>query len=198
MFDFEKYSIAFLNVGDEWRKLRRILKDELFSKTQLDSSQGLRKDKVEKLRVYVRECAISGRAVVIGVAAFVTALNTISGMLLSVDFANFDSGLAQEVKGMIGELMEVIGTPHVADFIPLLHLLDPQRIQSRSRKCYQKLLAVFDNIVNERLQSEGVSCSTAKKDLLRVLIDLSQGGTEFELKPDRIKYLLLVCYLINL
>ncbi|MFS7965725.1 putative ferruginol synthase [Helianthus anomalus] len=46
VMDHHKYSVAWLPAGDEWRKLRRITKECLFSRHCLDGSQQLRRQKV--------------------------------------------------------------------------------------------------------------------------------------------------------
>lgn len=49
-----KFSVAFLPVGDRWRKLRKICREQMFSSHQLDASDGLRQEKLQKLREYVQ------------------------------------------------------------------------------------------------------------------------------------------------
>lgn len=44
--DFHKYSIVWMEAGDQWRKLRRMTKEYMFSVQQLDASEVLRREKV--------------------------------------------------------------------------------------------------------------------------------------------------------
>ncbi|KAI7740742.1 hypothetical protein M8C21_033923 [Ambrosia artemisiifolia] len=46
VMDHDKYSIAFLPVGDHWRRLRKISKEYIFSVQRLDASELLRQQKV--------------------------------------------------------------------------------------------------------------------------------------------------------
>ncbi|KAL0438772.1 UNVERIFIED_CONTAM: cytochrome [Sesamum latifolium] len=72
--DHHKMSIAWLSVGKKWRVLRKITKEQMFSISRLDSSQGLRQEKLRKLLDYVHECCLSRRVVDIGEAVYVTRL----------------------------------------------------------------------------------------------------------------------------
>ncbi|KAL0464688.1 UNVERIFIED_CONTAM: cytochrome [Sesamum latifolium] len=95
--------MACLPVENQWRKLRKICKEQMFSVARLDASQGVRREKLQKLWEYVKECSETGRAVDIGEAAFTTTLNLISATLFSVDFAQFNSDTSQEMKDVVWE-----------------------------------------------------------------------------------------------
>lgn len=173
----------------QWRKLRRICQEQLFSVSRLATGQGLRREKLEQLCDYVRECGETGRAVDIGEAAFTTALNLISAALFSTEFGRFDSGSAQELKDVVRSVMKCFGATNVADYFPVLRPLDPQGIARENKMCFEKLFAIFDGIIDERLRSRG-----EKDDLVEALIDINQRD-EAELSRNDIKHLLLVIIL---
>ncbi|KAL3649495.1 hypothetical protein CASFOL_005898 [Castilleja foliolosa] len=49
-FGHRELSMVWLPVGGQWRKLRKICKEQMFSAARLHASQGLRKEKLDKLR----------------------------------------------------------------------------------------------------------------------------------------------------
>ncbi|KAL9172259.1 hypothetical protein ABFS82_03G033600 [Erythranthe guttata] len=183
-----KGSLAWLPVGNKWRKFRRICKEHMFTVDKLQSSEGLRKEKLQQLH----ECGSNRRVVDIEEVAIVTSLNLISTTLFSIDFSRFGSDSAQEMKSTIKGLMTIAGTPNLVDYFPILKLIDPQGLKSESDAYVGKLLTTFDQITSERLRSMGVSSSDSprKNDLLQVLLDLIQER-DSDLSRDELKHLFL-------
>ncbi|KAL0464685.1 UNVERIFIED_CONTAM: cytochrome [Sesamum latifolium] len=154
----------------------------MFSVPRLDAGQDLRREKLQKLREYVKECSETGRAVDIGEAAFTTSLNLMSEMFFSTEFARFnsDSPMKEVVLGVLG----CIGSPNFADYFPILKPADPQGILKQTTIYFRKLLDTFDGIIEERLKSR-----CGKDDVLEALIELSQRD-DAELNRNDIKHLL--------
>ncbi|XP_051123102.1 cytochrome P450 76T24-like [Andrographis paniculata] len=180
------FSMAWLPVDHQWRKLRKICKEQMFSAARLDSSQGLRKAKLRQLSDHVGDCAAAGRAVDIGEAAFTTSLNLMSASLFSMDFAKFDSDSSQEMKDVVWGVMKGVGSPNLSDYFPVLKRADPQGILRETEKYFQKLFDIFDDIIDKRMKSR----KDKKDDLLEALIDLNLRD-ETELSLNDIKHLLL-------
>ncbi|KAL3820172.1 hypothetical protein ACJIZ3_006077 [Penstemon smallii] len=186
--DYHNFSLGFLPVGGQWKNLRKICKEHMFSTPQLDSSKSLRQEKLHKLRDYVQECCHRGQAINFAEAAFKVTLSLMSATLFSIDLAPFDSNSCHELKEMVRSMMEVLGTPNLADFFPVLKRVDPQGIKHKSNICIGKLLDFFEDIINQRLQSR--DSSEVQKDLLEALLNISQRN-ESELSSNQIKYLLM-------
>ncbi|XP_011069681.1 ferruginol synthase-like [Sesamum indicum] len=187
--DHHTESVALLPMGSQWRKLRKICKEQMFSTQPLYASQGLRQEKLQKLLQYVQECCVNGRAVDIGHAAFVTSLNFISNTLFSLDFADYNTGSTQELEEIIHRLMTVFACPNLGDYFGFLGLLDPQGIKREAEFCMGKLLANFDSIIDQRAEASRNS-QARKTDLLEVLLEISQGN-QAELTRNTMKHLLL-------
>ncbi|KAK4418736.1 cytochrome [Sesamum alatum] len=185
----DEFSMVWLPVENHWRKLRKICKEQMFSVARLEASQGVRRDKLQKLWEYVKECSKTGRAVDIGEAAFTTSLNLMSATLFSVEFAQFDSESSQEMKDVVWGVMKCIGSPNFADYFPVLKSVDPQGIFKQTKIYFEKLFAIFDGIIDEKLKS-----GDRKDDLVEALIELSQRD-DAELSRNDIKHLLLVTFL---
>ncbi|KAL3850911.1 hypothetical protein ACJIZ3_012793 [Penstemon smallii] len=192
--DHHKISMVFLPVGSQWSKLRKICREQLFSTHRLVASQGLRQDKLRKLRDHVQECCVSGRVVNIGEVSFITTVNLMSVTLFSVDFTDFGSDTTQEWKETIEALIDIVGCPNSADFFPVLKRFDPQGIKKEADFYFGKFLSMFEDIINQRLESRRTSLphhhSPKKNDLLQVLLDISEGS-DYELSSNDIKHLLL-------
>ncbi|KAL3849387.1 hypothetical protein ACJIZ3_011269 [Penstemon smallii] len=190
----DKISMAFLPVGNRWRKLRKICKEQIFSTCRVKASQGLRRDKLCQLRDYLQKCCFSGRVVNIEEVAFITALNLMSNTLFSMDFAKFDCSGGQELKRIVQDVVVTLSAPNIADFFSVLEVIDPQGIKRKADVCVGKLLGMFEEIIDERLKKRDDSNSSHKFDLLETLLDLSQGN-EYDLSYSEIKHLLLDLFL---
>lgn len=179
--EHDKFSITWLPMDDQWRKLRRILKENMFSETKLTATQGLRRDKLQKLFDYVNECCEMGRPVDIGVAAFTTTLNLMSTTLFSMEFAGFNSNSSQEMKDLMCAVMRCVGSPNLADYFPILASIYPHGIARDLKLHTDKLLQIFEGIIDQRVKHMNQA-----SDLLQALI------FETGLSRDDIKHLLLV------
>ncbi|KAK6154434.1 hypothetical protein DH2020_008682 [Rehmannia glutinosa] len=127
-----------------------------------------------------------GRAVDIGRAAFTTSLNLMSATLFSVEFAPFNSDSSQEMRDVVWGVMKNIGSPNLADYFPVLKRADPQGILRETTVYFEKLFAIFDRIIDEKLKTK--TSGGEKSDLLEALIDLHERD---ELSRNDIKHLLL-------
>ncbi|GKA81457.1 geraniol 8-hydroxylase-like protein [Tanacetum coccineum] len=113
--DNDKYSIAWLPVGDQWRKLRRITKEYMFSLQHLDASEVLRKEKI-CIRLHITEyknlltmlIIVVQVPVNIGGVVFTTMLNVLSNFMFSKDLAKYDSASAHEFKDAVWSLLETM------------------------------------------------------------------------------------------
>lgn len=181
----DEFSMVWLPVENQWRKLRKICKEQMFSAARLDASQGLRREKLQKLCDYVEECSEAGQALDVGEAAFTTSLNLMSASLFSLEFAQLGSDSSQEMKDVVWGIMKCLGTPNFADYFPILKFADPQRILKQTTYYFGRLFAIFDQIIEERLKSRG-----HKNDLLEALIDLNLKDQDHFTRND-IKHLLL-------
>ncbi|KAL3649487.1 hypothetical protein CASFOL_005890 [Castilleja foliolosa] len=182
-FGNRELSMVWMPVGSQWRKLRKICKEQMFSAARLDASQGLRKEKLDKLHEHLSACSESGRAVDIGGAAFTTSLNLMSATLFSLEMGSFDSAVAQEMKDLVSGVMKCLGSPNLADYFPVLKRFDPQGVLKETEYYFGKLFEIFDRIIEDKMKVK-----RGGDDLLEELINLNQRD---ELCRDEIKHLLL-------
>ncbi|KAL2331293.1 hypothetical protein Fmac_018874 [Flemingia macrophylla] len=179
-------SVAFLPISPLWRDLRKICNNQLFSTKSLDASQNLRCKKLHELLDDVHACSLRGEAVDIGTVAFRTSINFLSNIFFSLDFVN-NAGESEEYKGIVENLGRVIATPNLEDFLPLLKMVDPQGIRRRANTYVSKLFAIFDRLIDKRLELRDV---TNNDDMLDTLLNISQeNGQKMDTK--KIKHLFL-------
>lgn len=172
-------SIITAQPGVEWRMLRRLCTTGFFAAARLDALQGVRSRCVAGLLRRADDAGGSGRSVVdLGRLLFLTAFNHTGNLVLSRDL--LDSKEGNEFFYHAGQIMEIVGRPNVADFVPALRRLDPQGIR-RGMECHiRRALEIVAGFLNERIQKRNKEGSRddKKKDLLDVLLDFEGDGVE--------------------
>ncbi|KAL8479799.1 hypothetical protein ACS0TY_026657 [Phlomoides rotata] len=192
--DFHKSSFGFSTVGSSiFKRARKICREHLFSTARLDESQGLRLEKLTKLRDYLHECAVAGRAVNVGEAVFTTAVNLMTATLFSLELATFDSDTVQELKETVEGVMKTMGTPNLADYFPLLKPFDPQGIKKQSEFYLGKMKAIVGDIIKQRVESRG-GTSKIYVDLLETLLNLREE-TDANLSINNITHLFMELFM---
>ncbi|XP_074264864.1 geraniol 8-hydroxylase-like [Silene latifolia] len=183
-------SVAWLPAGSKWRNLRKICNSRVFSTSRLDACQSIRKDKVKRLLSYVESCSEDQVAVDIGHVAFTTTLNLLSSTFFSMDMGDPTSEFAHQFRNTIRSIMEEVGKPNIADFFPILKKVDPQGIRRRSSVHFQKMVDMFEALIDERIQGKRPSGSIqAGNDVLDELIGIGQEQVE-EIELSKIPFLL--------
>ncbi|GMH09463.1 hypothetical protein Nepgr_011304 [Nepenthes gracilis] len=190
VLDHHQSSVVFLPPSTKWRNMRRVCNSYVFAISQLDASREHRRRKVQELISHVDHCCEVGTIVNIGQEAFDTTLNILSNIFFSVDLANPRSDSGREFKEMIWDIMVVNGTPNIADFFPLLKIIDPQRIRHRSKILARKMITLFNTMIDERLQLRKQTGSLESNDVLDALLSISQDNNK-ELELSVIPHLLM-------
>ncbi|KAL8229215.1 hypothetical protein R6Q57_014115 [Mikania cordata] len=169
-----QYSVAWLRVCTEWRTLRRIMNSNIFSNSSLETKQHLRIQKVEELIAYCRKASLSNDYVDIGLAAFRTSLNLLSNTIFSKDLTDPYEDSGKEFKEVIGNIMVEAGKPNLVDFFPVLKKIDPQGIRRRLSIHIGKVLVIFDELIEERLQMGRLK----QDDVLDVCLKMIQDNPD--------------------
>lgn len=85
--------------------------------------------------------------------------------------------------------MKITGTPNLGDYFPFLKPIDPQGLSRRAASYVGELLRIFNDVIEQRVQSE--RDSESRDDLLEALLDMSRKN-ESEFSRNDIIHLLLV------
>ncbi|XP_061967013.1 cytochrome P450 76T24-like [Populus nigra] len=167
-------SILWLPASTHWKFLKKLTATQMFTSQRLDASQALRGKKVQELLEYVHENC-NGHAVDIGRSVFTTSLNLISNTFFSLDIANYNSDLSQEFSELVVGVTEQIGKPNIADYFPILRLVDPQGVRRKTNSYLKRLTQIFYSIINERTRPRSSSvASNASHDVLDALLILAK------------------------
>ncbi|CAK8561218.1 unnamed protein product [Lathyrus sativus] len=190
VLNHDQYSLSFMRVSPRWRDLRKICNNQLFSNKTLDSSQGLRRRKLQKLLDDIRKCSEVEEAVDIGRVAFMTTINLLSNTFFSADFVH-SAEEAGEYKEIVVSILKEVGVPNLSDFFPMLKVFDLQGIRRRSVVSVRKVLTIFRRFVGERLKLREGTGSIGNDDVLDALLNISLDDGKIEMDKDEIEHLLL-------
>lgn len=184
-------SVAWAPVGAPWRNLRKICNSYIFSNHKLDANQDLRRKKIQQLVADVQESCDLGAAVNIGQVAFKATLNLLSTNIFSLDLTDSSSEIVGELKEVVRCIMDEAGKPNLADYFPVLTKIDPQGIRRRMTIHFEKLLDLFDRIIDERLLLRKEQGYISTNDILDTLLTLHEQVNNVELDRNCIKHLFL-------
>ncbi|EPS71897.1 geraniol 10-hydroxylase, partial [Genlisea aurea] len=193
-YDYFQHSVIWLPVGLQWRLLRKVLNTHVFSSMKLEKDRALREKKVEELISYCDKCSKNGSFVDVGRAAFRTSLNLISNTMLSMDLSDPSVDSGKELKKLVWNILVEAGKWHLVDYFPFLEKLYPFQIDRRMYRLTQRVHAIFQGLVNERLaQKKNEDDEAAKRDdrdLIDVVLDLARENPE-EINHKHIQHLCL-------
>ncbi|XP_042755114.1 cytochrome P450 76T24 [Lactuca sativa] len=180
--DYHKYSIVWMEAGDQWRKLRRMTKEYMFSVQQLDASELLRREKVQELVNHANRCCIEEKPLNVGACAFTTSLNILSNFMFSIDLAEYGPKSTQQFQDLVLQGMQSGARPGLPDLFPILHSLDPLGLIWSENVYGKKMLAIFDKIINDRLKTRSDGVSTKSNDVLDLLLDQHSSFTQNDMR----------------
>lgn len=190
VLNHDQYSLSFMRVSPRWRDLRKICNNQLFANKTLDSSQALRRRKLQDLLDDIKKCSEIEEAVDIGRVAFMTTINLLSNTFFSADFVH-SAEEAGEYKEIVVSILKEVGAPNLSDFFPMLKVFDLQGIRRRSVVSVKKVLSIFRRFVGERLKMREGTGSIGNDDVLDALLNISLDDGKIEMDKDEIEHLLL-------
>lgn len=183
-------SLAFGNYGAYWRILRKLCSMELLVNKRLDDSTELRQKCIDKMVRWIEDDAAASRAqgrsgeVELPHFLFLMAFNLVGNLMLSRDLLGLQSKEGKEFYNAMSKIMEGIGKPNVADFLPFLKWMDPLRIKTNMVKDMGIAINIAASFVKDRIRENKSSSKKAKKDFLDMLLEYEGDGKE---GPDKIE-----------
>ncbi|MED6139664.1 hypothetical protein PIB30_085971 [Stylosanthes scabra] len=175
VLNHEHYSFAFIPISPLWREMRKLCNTQLLSHKNLDDSQHVRRHKMQELLSDVHRSSQIGKAIDIGTLGFKATLNLLSNTIFSIDLVE-STDAAGEFKDVVTHITNLVGTPNLADFFPVLKKIDPQGINRRQAKNVRKVLDIFDRLINQRLKLREGNGFDRKNDMLDVLLTISKDN----------------------
>ncbi|XVE64953.1 hypothetical protein DITRI_Ditri07aG0142800 [Diplodiscus trichospermus] len=187
--------LPWMPVSTTWRNLRKICNLHLLASQKLDANQHLRSRKVEELLADVHDSCRVGEAINIVQAAFKATLNFMSNTLFSIDLAD-SSATAHEFREIVQGIKEELGKPNFSDFFTfILGNLDLQGIRRRMTIHFGKLMNLFDEVIDKRLELRKMNGYVSTNDFLDTLLDISNEDNDGDLDRNLIKHLILDLFL---
>ncbi|KAK4735193.1 hypothetical protein R3W88_009454 [Solanum pinnatisectum] len=120
--------------------------------------------------------------------------NIISRVTIGRTYNEGESGIA--VKGLLQELLALLGTFNIGEYIPWLKWVNKiNGLDSRVKKVAKDLDAFLDSVIEERVirNNKGEYSTGEAKDFVDVLLEIQNGKeTGFTLQRDSLKAILLV------
>ncbi|TXG70750.1 hypothetical protein EZV62_005685 [Acer yangbiense] len=189
--------------GPEWRKLRKILVQEMVSKTSLDACHTFRRQEVRKMvkEVYVK--AGNSEPINIREQMFLTILNVIMRMSWGGSLNEEDSiRVGIQFSRVVDEFVYLWGAPNISDLFPALARFDLQGVESKMKKLLSWFDRMFESLIDSRTKDHQTGGENKKeekgsnKDFLQILLDLKQQGDDkSSLSMNQVKALLLDLFL---
>ncbi|KAG8374165.1 hypothetical protein BUALT_Bualt11G0102500 [Buddleja alternifolia] len=201
--DYNQGSVAIGTYSDYWRKLRRICTAEFLVHKRIDASMSLRQKCIDNLVDWIKDDVEKSRKnggtgeIQLDRFLFVSAFNVIGNVMLSKDVMDSRLEKASEFFDLYIGFSEWVGKPNVADFVPFLKRVDPQRIRKNTEKYLGGLMEIASGIVKERIREKQSGIEKKTRDFLDALLD--DEGDDNTKGPDKlteknITIILLVSY----
>uniref|UniRef100_A0A7N0SYT0 Cytochrome P450 n=1 Tax=Kalanchoe fedtschenkoi TaxID=63787 RepID=A0A7N0SYT0_KALFE len=179
-------SLITSQYGAHWRMLRRLATTEFFVTSRLDAMRGVRSACVERMVGFVEEASAAGtKAVDVGRFFFLMNFNLIGNLMFSKDLLDPRAERGKRFFYHAGKVMEFAGKPNLADFLPLLRWLDPQRIRRNTQHHVDQAFEIAGGFIKERMEKMEVEGDSEdrKKDFLDVLLgfrgDVAEEPSKF-------------------
>lgn len=174
---FHESSLAFSDHGPYWRLVRKLASSELLVNPRLNQSSGTRQRCIDKMIDSIADD--SGKSLTLGGTGevelapffFRMAFNLIANLMLSRDLLDTQSEEGRDFYLALNGILEWVGTPNAADFLPILKWIDPQGIKRKMTRDLKTCLKIIGKYVKERIQEKKESTEELKKEFVDVFLD---------------------------
>ncbi|KAE7998167.1 hypothetical protein FH972_002740 [Carpinus fangiana] len=168
--------------GSYWRNVRKICTLELLSSHKIGAFKSMRKEELGLLIRFVREAA--GERVAVDLSAKVSSLSADTTCRMVFGKKYMDKDLDERgFKAMIQDVMRLIATPNLGDYIPFIAPLDLQGLTRRMKAVSKVFDDFFEKIIDEHIQSKD---QNKTKDFVDVMLSF-MGSEKSEDRIQRIK-----------
>nr|QOI02200.1 Cytochrome P450 superfamily protein [Camptotheca acuminata] len=187
-FNFNQSSLGMNSYGPHWRVLRRLCSMEFLVNKRMNETADLRRRCLDNMIKWIEEESTASLSrggngeVQLSRFLFLMAFNLVGNLMLSRDLMDAKSEHGSEFFNSMNKILELAGTPNVADFLPFLKWLDPLGIKKTMVQDMTKTMRISSSFVNERLQERKSGKVRTKKDFLDVLLEYEGDGKD---GPDR-------------
>ncbi|KAH0691705.1 hypothetical protein KY289_019063 [Solanum tuberosum] len=186
--------VAFSTYSEYWRQVRSVIVLHLLSNKRVQSFRDIRVEETSNMIENIRQGGDSSNSVIdMRYVLSCMTNNIISRVTIGRTYNEGESGIA--VKGLLQELLALIGTFNIGEYIPWLIWLNKiNGLDSRVKKVAKDLDAFLDSVIEERVirNNKGEYSTGEAKDFVDVLLEIQNGKeTGFPLQRDSLKAILL-------
>ncbi|KAF3455999.1 hypothetical protein FNV43_RR00642 [Rhamnella rubrinervis] len=159
--------MAFSEYGPRWRNTRRICNLNLLSSSKIESFASLRKGEIGLLVQSLKKSAETSEVVDIS-----SKINEVVADISTMMILGKKKDDRYDLKGLVEEVLHLIGAFNLADYVPLLGKLDLQR---RMRKANKLIDQVVEKIITEYEQNTNKQNSS---DFIIALLSMMDKPTK--------------------
>ena len=187
--------VAAAPYGEYWRQMKSIDVLHLLSNRRVQSFRSVREEEVKLMIEKIQQNPIS-----------VNLTETFSGLTNDVVCSvalgrKFDAGEdGMKLRSLLLELLELLGSFGIRDFIPWLGWIDGiSGLDAKGKRVAKELDVFLDRVIQDHVHSENRDENSGKhKDLVDVLLWVQRNNSiGFPLEMDSIKALILVSQSCN-
>ncbi|OMP14159.1 Cytochrome P450 [Corchorus olitorius] len=166
-------SLITSQYGPHWRMLRRLCTTEFFVTSRLDAMRGVRGQCIDRMVQFIEDASGNGtKSIDVGRFFSLMDFNLIGNLMLSKDLFDPNSERGANFFHHAGKVMDLVGKPNIADFIPIFRWLDPQGIRRKTQFHVERALEIAGEFIRERMESmEKGDCEGKRKDFLDALLE---------------------------
>ena len=189
---WEQRNLGFAEYGSYWRNMRKMCTLELLSQTKINSFRIVREEELDLSIKLLREASNDGAAAV-DISAKVARISADMACRMVLGKKYMDQDLDEKgFKAVVQEVMHLLATPNIGDYIPYIGKLDLQGLIKRMKAVRKIFDEFFDKIIDEHIQSDKGQDNKVK-DFVDVMLGFV-GSEEYEYRIERpnIKAILLV------
>nr|AHX24368.1 CYP76A26-like protein [Tabernaemontana elegans] len=183
-FDFNRGSLGMNTYGGHWRVLRRLCSMEFLVNKRMNETTDLRRRIEDNMVRWIEEDSLASKAqggtgaVQLSRFLFLMAFNLVGNLMLSRDLLDSKDPESREFFDCMNEILELAGTPNIADFLPLLKKLDPLGMKKRMVDNMTRTMKISSKFVQERLDNRKAGKVNEKKDFLDVMLEYQGDGKD--------------------
>ncbi|KAL6961208.1 hypothetical protein U1Q18_038974, partial [Sarracenia purpurea var. burkii] len=171
------YTTVFASAyGDHWRNLRRLMAQEIFSTSRLNTSFSIRRDEIQLLlNTLYQASSHDFTKVELKSMLFELTFNIIMRMIAEKryygdDLSNHEK--AKEFRDLISEAFQYGGTPNPGDFFPFLQWIDYLSFEKNLARIHKKMDTLLQGLIDEH------RCDKNKNTMIDHLLSLQESQPE--------------------
>ncbi|CAI9109285.1 OLC1v1009086C1 [Oldenlandia corymbosa var. corymbosa] len=183
-------NLSFAKYGPYWRDMRKLCTLNLLSNLKISSFQSMRKQEIGFFVESLKRAAINRE--VVDISAEVAALNADMSCLMVLGKKYEDKEFDERgFKAVIKEGMQLTATPNLADYFPILGVLDLQGLKRRMKAIAKVFDGFFEKIIDEHEENPNHGDRQSDDFVYTMLHLMKSGESGFPFDRRHIKATLL-------